>query len=190
MFNVTLEGKALAPLGTCHTFEGYYLLIRWVYILQTIFVHLPMYFHPNGNEMNSLLEGITGFSFTNRQCLFIKVELHSALEGNVFYLMKFWKRKYLAGQILGFEKIIHFLTPSHYLFFLTVYSWVSNESTGTLKKYHPKIQAVRNFFCGTIDGNSRFWTAVLLFQPPYSTAKLPKCLTCPFILRLNVWLAH
>ena len=73
LFNVTLKGKALAPLGTCHTFEGYYLLIRWVYILQTIFVHLPMYFHPNGNEMNSLLEGVSGFSFTNRQCLFINI---------------------------------------------------------------------------------------------------------------------
>ena len=117
LFNVTLKGKALAPLGTCNTFEGYYLLIRWVYILQTIFVHLPMYFHPNGNEMNSLLEGVSGFSFTNRQCLFIKVEIHSGLKGNVFDLMKFWKRKYLAGQILGFEKVIHFLTPSHYLFF-------------------------------------------------------------------------
>ena len=111
----------LLCLGTCITFEGYYLLIKWVYILQTIFVHLPMYFHPNGNEMNSLLEGVSGFSFTNRQCLFIKVKIHSGLEGNVFDLMKFWKRKYLAGQILGFEKIIHFLTPSHYLFFLTVY---------------------------------------------------------------------
>ena len=51
-----------------------------------------------------------------------------------------------------------------------VYSRVSNESTGTLKKTRPKIQAVRNFFCGTFDGNSRFWAAVLLFQPPYSTA--------------------
>ena len=121
MFNVTLKGKALAPLGTCNTFEGYYLLVKWVYILQTIFVHLPMYFHPNGNEMNSLLEGVSGFSFTNRQCLFIKVEIHSGLKGNVFDLVKFWKRKYLAGQILGFEKVIHFLTPSHYLFFLTVY---------------------------------------------------------------------
>ena len=120
-FNVTLEGKALAPLGTCHTFEGYYLLIKWVYILQTIFVHLPMYFHPNGNEMNWILEGVSGFSFTNRQCLFIKVEIHSGLKGNVFDPMKFWKRKYLAGQILGFEKVIHFLTPSRYLFFLTVY---------------------------------------------------------------------
>ena len=53
--------------------------------------------------------------------------------------------------------------------FLTVndrYSRVSNESTGTLEKNQPNIQAVRNFFCGTIDGNSRFWTAVLLFQPP------------------------
>ena len=125
LFNVTLKGKALAPLGICNTFEGCYLLIRWVYILQTIFVHLPMYFHPNGNEMNSLLEGVSGFSFTNRQCLFIKVEIHSGLEGNVFDLMKFWKRKYLAGQILGFEKVIHFLTPSHYLFFLTVYIWKS-----------------------------------------------------------------
>ena len=123
LFNVTLKGKALAPLGICNTFEGCYLLIRWVYILQTIFVHLPMYFHPNGNEMNSLLEGVSGFSFTNRQCLFIKVEIHSGLKGNVFDLMKFWKRKYLAGHILGFEKIIHFLTPSHYLFFLTVVSW-------------------------------------------------------------------
>ena len=120
LFNVTLKGKALAPLGICNTFEGCYLLIRWVYILQTIFVHLPMYFHPNGNEMNSLLEGVSGFSFTNRQCLFIKVEIHSGLKGNVFDPMKFWKRKYLAGQILGFEKVIHFLTPSHYLFFLTV----------------------------------------------------------------------
>ena len=110
LFNVTLKGKALAPLGICNTFEGCYLLIRWVYILQTIFVHLPMYFHPNGNEMNSLLEGVSGFSFTNRQCLFIKVEIHSGLKGNVFDLMKFWKRKYLAGQILGFEKVTHFLT--------------------------------------------------------------------------------
>ena len=121
LFNVTLEGKALAPLGTCNTFEGYYFLLRWVYILQTIFVHLPMHFHPNGNEMNSLLEGVSGFSFTNRQCLFIKVEIHSGLKGNVFDLIKFWKRKYLAGPILGFEKVIHFLTPSHYLFFLTVW---------------------------------------------------------------------
>ena len=94
--------------------------MRWIYILQTIFVHLPMYFHPNGNEMNSLLEGVSGFSCTNMQCLFIKVEIHSGLEGNVFGLMKFWKRICLAGQILGFANTMHFLIPSHYLFSLTV----------------------------------------------------------------------
>ena len=96
--------------------------------MQTIFVHLPMYFHPNRNEMNSLLEGVSGFSFTKRQCFFIKVEILSGLKGNVFNLMKFWKRKYLAGQILGFEIIIHFLTPSHYLFFLTVKPLLSYQS--------------------------------------------------------------
>ena len=53
-----------------------------------------------------------------------------------------------------------------------MYSGVSNKSTGTLKKIRPKIQAVRNFLCGTIEGNSRFWVAVLLFHSPYSTAIL------------------
>ena len=52
------------------------------------------------------------------------------------------------------------------------YSRVSNESTGTLKKTQPKIQAVRNFLCGTIEGNSRFCVTVLLFHSPYSTAIL------------------
>ena len=41
---------------------------------------------------------------------------------------------------------------------------LSNESTGTLKK-HPKIRAVHNFLCGTIEGNSRFGVAILLFHP-------------------------
>ena len=85
--------------------------------------------------MNSLLEGVSGFSCTNMQCLFIKVEIHSGLEGNVFDLMKFRKRKYPAGQILGFEKIIHFLTPSHYLFFLTVHDLKLKLPSVTLTNY-------------------------------------------------------
>ena len=54
------------------------------------------------------------------------------------------------------------------------YSRVSNESTGTLEKNRPKIQPVRNFFRGTIDGNSRFGIAVLLFQPPIVLQNIKK----------------
>ena len=35
-----------------------------------------------------------------------------------------------------------------------------------------KIQAVRNYICGTFKCNSQFWVAVLLFHYPKSTAKL------------------
>ena len=47
-----------------------------------------------------------------------------------------------------------------------MYSRVSNKSTGTLKRTHPKIPAVPNFLCGTIEGNSQFWVVVLLFHSP------------------------
>ena len=51
------------------------------------------------------------------------------------------------------------------------YSRLSNKSTGTMEKNHPKIGAVRNFFCGTFEVNTKFLVAVLLFHYPYSTAK-------------------
>ena len=35
------------------------------------------------------------------------------------------------------------------------YSRVSSESTGTMKKNRPKLEAV--ILCGTVNGNSRFW---------------------------------
>ena len=53
------------------------------------------------------------------------------------------------------------------------YSRLSNKSTGTMEKKHPKIGAVRNFFCGTFEVNTKFLVAVLLFHYPYSTAKAP-----------------
>ena len=52
------------------------------------------------------------------------------------------------------------------------YSRLSNKSTGTMEKNHPKIVAVRNFFCGTFEANTKFLVAVLLFHYPYSTAKV------------------
>ena len=50
------------------------------------------------------------------------------------------------------------------------YSQLSNKSTGTMEKIHPKIGVVRNFFCGTFEVNTEFLVAVLLFHYPYSTA--------------------
>ena len=41
-----------------------------------------------------------------------------------------------------------------------------------MEKNHPKIGAVRNFFCGTFEVNTKFLVAVLLFHYPYSTAKV------------------
>ena len=40
-----------------------------------------------------------------------------------------------------------------------------------MEKNHPKIGAVRKFFCGTFEVNTKFLVAVLLFHYPYSTAK-------------------
>ena len=40
-----------------------------------------------------------------------------------------------------------------------------------MEKNHPEFGAVRNFFCGTFDVNTKFLVAVLLFHYPYSTAK-------------------
>ena len=39
------------------------------------------------------------------------------------------------------------------------------------KKNHPKIVAIRNFFCGTFEVYTKFSVAVLLFHYPYFTAK-------------------
>ena len=52
-----------------------------------------------------------------------------------------------------------------------MYSRLSNKSTGTMEKKHPKIGAIRKFFCGTFEVNTKFLVAVLLFHYPYSTAK-------------------
>ena len=41
-----------------------------------------------------------------------------------------------------------------------------------MEKKHPKIGAVRKFFCGTFEVNTKFLVAVLLFHYPYSTAKV------------------
>ena len=57
------------------------------------------------------------------------------------------------------------------MYVLHTYSQLSNKSTGTVEKIHPKIRAVRNFFCGTFEVNTKFLVAVLLFHYPYSTAK-------------------
>ena len=44
------------------------------------------------------------------------------------------------------------------------YSQLSNKSTGTMEKNLPKSLAVLTFSCSTIEMNSRFLRAVLLFQ--------------------------
>ena len=46
---------------------------------------------------------------------------------------------------------------------------LSNKSTGTIEKNPPKSLAVRTFSCGTIEKNSRFWDAVLLYQRYFTT---------------------
>ena len=40
-----------------------------------------------------------------------------------------------------------------------------------MEKKHPKIGAIRKFFWGTFEVNTKFLVAVLLFHYPYSTAK-------------------